>query len=182
MFVAAQLKKTPSIISAFLLVADEATETHQNQEDFLFSTFRKLAAKNSDFNAETIDEIIEGANMQDDYEASISMIENEIRGCTSTMEAKDVAAVLLNDLDLRETNEEEPNLFIGAHMSEFADALEEAFPALVIVTKEQVESWQGSDNLDADSLLSFIAELLNESPENVASIKGDIIDYGNQFE
>ena len=73
MFVAAQLKKTPSIISAFLLVADEATETHQNQEDFLFSTFRKLAAKNSDFNAETIDEIIEGANMQDDYEASISV-------------------------------------------------------------------------------------------------------------
>jgi hypothetical protein len=49
------------------------------------------------------------------------------------------------------------------------------------ITKDQIEAWQGSDNLSPDALLGLLAELIN-GEYTVSQFREDVLDYAEDFD
>ena len=48
------------------------------------------------------------------------------------------------------------------------------------VTKAMVEDWVGSDNLDADSFLELLTDLINNKYP-IENFKTDVLDYAEEY-
>jgi len=48
-----------------------------------------------------------------------------------------------------------------------------------MITKAMIEDWVGSDNLDPDSFLDLLADLINEK-YTIADFRKDVTDYANE--
>jgi hypothetical protein len=48
-----------------------------------------------------------------------------------------------------------------------------------MITKQMMENWVGSDNMDADSFLDLLVDIANGNyPADI--LKEDVLDYANQ--
>jgi hypothetical protein len=48
-----------------------------------------------------------------------------------------------------------------------------------MITKEMMEKWIGSDNMDADSFLDLLVDIAN-GKYPASALKEDVLDYANQ--
>jgi hypothetical protein len=48
------------------------------------------------------------------------------------------------------------------------------------ITKSMVEDWVGSDNLDADSFLDLLTDLINEK-YTIENFKKDVTEYADEY-
>jgi len=51
----------------------------------------------------------------------------------------------------------------------------------MIITKKVLEDWIGSDNMDADSFLDLLLELLN-GDYSIESMKEEVIEYQKRYQ
>jgi hypothetical protein len=49
-----------------------------------------------------------------------------------------------------------------------------------LITKAMVEDWVGSDNLDPDSFLDLLADLINEK-YTIENFKKDVTEYADEY-
>jgi hypothetical protein len=49
-----------------------------------------------------------------------------------------------------------------------------------LITKAMVEDWVGSDNLDADSFLDLLTDLINEK-YTIENFKKDVTEYADEY-
>jgi hypothetical protein len=49
------------------------------------------------------------------------------------------------------------------------------------ITKDQIEAWQGSDNLSPDALLDLLEELIN-GKYTVSQFREDVLDYAEELD
>ena len=48
------------------------------------------------------------------------------------------------------------------------------------ITKDMIEDWVGSDNLDPDSFLDLLTDLINEQ-YTIENFKTDVAEYAEEF-
>jgi hypothetical protein len=48
------------------------------------------------------------------------------------------------------------------------------------VTKDMLEDWVGSDNLDPDSFLDLLTDLINEK-YTIENFKKDVLEYADEY-
>jgi hypothetical protein len=52
--------------------------------------------------------------------------------------------------------------------------------SMKLITKAMVEDWVGSDNLDADSFLDLLTDLINEK-YTIENFKKDVTEYSDEY-